>query len=217
MADQSVHSYWITASGREGSSGSAEACLPYWSFTKPEISICALKLVESGELALDARLNGEHYNLRQVLMHTYGLPNYEQFSAYHSAVAAKKTPCTRDKLLDVTLANEMLFEPTQGWSYSNIGYMFVVELIEATMEKPLREIISELVCKPLNLNSIELADTREQFGKALGRSGGGPFSVNAAYHFPDFNDPITLASFTDGVAEFVAKGYSRRSMTANSA
>ncbi len=45
-------------------------------------------------------------------------------------------------------------------------------------------------------------------GRAFGHSGGGPFSVNAVYHFPDRLRPITVASFTDGrdegVAEFAA-------------
>jgi len=163
MAVQTVHSYWITTFGCEGSSGSTEACFPYWSFTKTVIAICALKLVESGKLDLDATLNGEPYTLRQLLKHTSGLPDYGQFTEYHSAVAAKKTPWTRRKLLDVAFANGMLFEPTQGWSYSNIGYMFIVELIETATQKPLADIIDDIVCKPLNLNSIELAETRKQF------------------------------------------------------
>ena len=45
-------------------------------------------------------------------------------------------------------------------------------------------------------------------GRVIGHSGGGPFSVNAVYHFPDLPTPITVASFTDGknegVAEFAA-------------
>lgn len=47
-----------------------------------------------------------------------------------------------------------------------------------------------------------------QAGRAIGHSGGGPFSVNAVYHFPDLDEPVTVASFTDGqdegVAEFAA-------------
>ncbi len=163
MADQTLHSYWITASGREGSSGATEACFPYWSFTKTVIAICALKLVESGKLDLDTTLSGEAFTLRQLLQHTSGLPDYGQFPEYHAAVLAEEKPWTRDKLLDVALTNGMLFAPAQGWSYSNIGYMFVGELIEATMDQPLREIIAELVCKPLGLSTIELAQTRAQF------------------------------------------------------
>ncbi|MCQ0972012.1 beta-lactamase family protein [Paracoccus sp. TK19116] len=45
-------------------------------------------------------------------------------------------------------------------------------------------------------------------GRAIGHSGGGPFSVNAVYHFPDLEDPVTVASFCDGrdegLAEFAA-------------
>lgn len=290
MTAQTVHSYWITASGREGFCGSADACFPYWSFTKTVIAICALKLVESGRLDLDTTLKDAPYTLRQLLGHTAGLPDYGQFPAYHADVAAQETPWTRDRLLDVALANGMLFAPAQGWSYSNIGYMFVVELIEATLEMPFREVIADMVCKPLGLTSIELAETREQFqrvhwqaatgydpkwvyhgclignapdaarllhalmagrllqpailremldakylggalhdrpwtecgyalglmsgamkqaGKAVGHSGGGPFCVNAVYHFPDVSDPVTVASFTEGstegVAEFAAK------------
>jgi CubicO group peptidase (beta-lactamase class C family) len=47
-------------------------------------------------------------------------------------------------------------------------------------------------------------------GRAIGHSGGGPFSVNAIYHFPDRDDPVTVACFTDGKdegqAEFFAAG-----------
>lgn len=42
-------------------------------------------------------------------------------------------------------------------------------------------------------------------GKAVGHAGGGPFSVNAIYHFPDVSDPITVASFADGTTEGVAE------------
>lgn len=50
-------------------------------------------------------------------------------------------------------------------------------------------------------------------GRAIGHSGGGPFSVNAVYHFPDRRRPVTVACFTDGtdegVAEFAAARLSR--------
>ncbi|RHZ91541.1 class A beta-lactamase-related serine hydrolase [Cereibacter sphaeroides] len=42
-------------------------------------------------------------------------------------------------------------------------------------------------------------------GRAIGHSGGGPFSVNAIYHFPDQSNPRTVASFTDGCDEGLAE------------
>jgi CubicO group peptidase (beta-lactamase class C family) len=42
-------------------------------------------------------------------------------------------------------------------------------------------------------------------GRAIGHSGGGPFGVNAVYHFPDLNMPVTAATFAPGVNEGVAE------------
>ncbi|GAB5486294.1 MAG: serine hydrolase domain-containing protein [Parasphingorhabdus sp.] len=235
---------------------------------------------------LDSRLEGQSYSLRQLLAHTSGLPDYGQFKEYHNAVAGKKTPWSREKLLNVALNRGMLFEPGEGWSYSNIGYMFVRELIEKTTNLTLGQVIYDFICKPLGLASVELSESREQFaqqhwdaaadydpkwvyhgcligtasdaarllhalfagdllqsltlkqmlnrrslggpipgrpwtqcayalglmsgemegvGQAIGHSGGGPFSVNAVYHFPDIADPVTVACFTNGTNEGVAE------------
>ena len=286
MVTQTIHSHWITSSEIEGCVGSTDALFPYWSFTKTVIAICALKLCEDGVFDLDAKIKGGTYTLRQLLVHTSGLPDYGQFTEYGVAVQANETPWSRDKMLDLALSNGMLFEPEQGWSYSNIGYMFVRESIETATGKSLGDVVSDMVCKPLGLNSVELAQTREQFGRlhwdaaanydplwvyhgcligtaadaarllhslfagallradtlawmletkllsgplpgrpwtqcgyalglmsgtidgvgrSIGHTGGGPFSVNAVYHFPDVNDPITIASFTDGTDEGIAE------------
>tara|TARA_B000000460_G_C21509316_1_gene390178 strand:+ start:152 stop:676 length:525 start_codon:yes stop_codon:yes gene_type:complete len=42
-------------------------------------------------------------------------------------------------------------------------------------------------------------------GSAIGHSGGGPFCVNAVYHFPDLEEPVTVASFSEGQDESVAE------------
>ncbi|WP_068009354.1 serine hydrolase domain-containing protein [Pseudovibrio axinellae] len=286
MDTQEIHSHWITSSGTEGSTGSGEALFPYWSFTKTVIAICALKLRDAGATELDVPIAGNPHTLRQLLTHTTGLPDYCHLPEYGQAVSANEVPWSREKMLGVALADGMLFEPAQGWSYSNIGYMFVREQIEAITGQSLGDVISETVCKPLGLDSVELAQTREQFeglhwksvarydplwvyhgclfgtagdaarllhslfagellcadtlaqmletkplggplagrpwadcgyavglmagsvdgvGRLFGHSGGGPFSVNAVYHFPDTKDPITVASFTDGTTEGVAE------------
>lgn len=42
-------------------------------------------------------------------------------------------------------------------------------------------------------------------GRTLGHSGAGPFCVNAVYHFPDMETPLTVASFAAGCDEGVAE------------
>ncbi|MEP5761138.1 MAG: serine hydrolase domain-containing protein [Litoreibacter sp.] len=286
MSGKTIHSHWISSSGREGFSGTVAARFPYWSFTKTVIAICALKLVEEGALDLDVPLDGQPYSLRQLLAHTSGLPDYCQLPEYGVAVSAGDPVWSKDKMLDIALSRGMLLAPDKGWSYSNIGYMVVGELIEAITAKTLGQNIYDMVCKPLGLQSVELAHTREQFGslhweaaaaydprwvyhgcligtaedatrllhclftgdvlqpstleqmcdakslggaisgrpwiscgyalglmsgavnhagRSIGHSGAGPFSVNAVYHFPDLNDPMTVASFTDGSDEGIAE------------
>ncbi len=165
MIEKRFYTHWMTLSGQEGFIGATDSLFPYWSFTKTAISISALKLVEAGALNLDTCLDKQPYSLRQLLGHTSGLPDYGQFKEYHAAVEAKEPPWSRKKLLDIVLRNGLLFKPGQGWSYSNVGYMFVRELIEKTTRKPMGEIISEFICQPLGLSSIELSETRQQFGR----------------------------------------------------
>ncbi|MCV3273087.1 serine hydrolase domain-containing protein [Roseobacter sinensis] len=289
MNSQPIHCHWITTQNRQGGDSPAKGLFPYWSFTKTAISICALKLVEGAHLRLDARLPGQPFSLRQLLQHTSGLPDYGPLKVYHAAVARKEEPWSRQEFLDAAMAQGMLFEPDQGWSYSNIGYRYIRELIEETTGTPIGGVISDLLCRPLGLLSVEYWDTLEQSaslhweaaegydprwvfhgcligsvadaarllhalfngellrsgtlremlsrfvvggpipgrpwtecgyalglmsgevgggGQAIGHSGGGPFSVNAVYHFPDRPDPVTVACFTngedEGVAEFAA-------------
>ena len=276
-------------SGREGDDTPDGARFPYWSFSKTAIAICALKLVETHVLDLDAPLEEHPFTLRQLLGHSSGLPDYGPLEDYHAVVARKDDPWPRGKLLDATLAQGVHFPPGEGWSHSNIGYLFVRDLIEEATGKPLGDVISELISEPLGMASVELWETLDQSaalhwdaaagydprwvchgcligsardasrllhalfagdllgsetlremldrralggaipgrpwtecgyalglmsgamgdaGRAIGHSGGGPFSVNAVYHFPDLPDPTTIACFTDGpdqgVAEFTA-------------
>lgn len=282
MQATSIHSFWISTDGSHGTRGDASFLFPYWSFTKAVVAVCALKLRERGKVELDARLDGEHYTLRQLLNHTAGLPDYSTLATYPKAVAADEEPWPRGKLLSEALAQGALFAPGEGWSYSNVGYMLAREWIEAASGEGLSSLVQEIVCRPLGLKSVELAVTREQFqrvhwrgaqsyhpgwvyhgcligtaadaarllhgllsgelldahsleemlkriplggalegrpwtdcgyglglmigsmgdsGRAIGHSGGGPLSTNAVYHFPDRAQPITVASFSDDIAE----------------
>ena len=57
-------------------------------------------------------------------------------------------------------------------------------------------------------------DTDLTLAELVGHSGGGPFSVNAVYHFANRNMPVTVACFTDSSeerrAEFEAARLAKR-------
>lgn len=262
---------------------------PYWSFTKTIISICALRLVQEDRIDLATPLPGYDVTLRQVLTHTSGLPDYISLPDYREAVARDETPWTAEHLREVTMAQGRRFAPGAGWAYSNLGYMIARDFIEDAAQQPFADLVRQMISEPLELRSVEVAKTREDFarlhwegakryhpgwvyhgcltgtaadaarilhalfagrllsaamlaemlirhplggaiagrpwldcgyalglmsgrckdaGRTIGHSGGGPFSVNAVYHFPDLKRPVTVASFTggsdEGIAEFAA-------------
>ena len=181
MASPELHAHWITASGREGGDGPADARFPYWSFTKTAIAICALKLVEAQALDLDSCLAGHPFTLRQLLRHSSGLPDYGPLKEYHAAVARGDEPWSRDKLLDAALSRGMLFSPDGGWSYSNIGYLYVRELIEDTTAKPLAEIIADMISGPLGLATVKFRDRLDQ-SASLYREAAAGYDPRWVYH-----------------------------------
>jgi CubicO group peptidase (beta-lactamase class C family) len=116
-------------------------------------------LVQQGRLALDRPLANRRYTLRHLLQHRAGVANYGDLAAYHEAVAAEEEPWPIALLLERTQAERLRYEPGQGWSYSNIGYLFVRALIEQTCGQDLDAALSNLVLRPLGINAARVAQT----------------------------------------------------------
>src|SRR5262249_56978940 len=109
--------------------------VPWWSLTKTAIAAAALALVGDGRLALDEPLDSRPYTLRQLLQHTAGLPEYGALAAYHEAVSRRDAPWSVEELLRRVVAERLLFAPGRGWTYSNVGYLFLRRLIHDPLRK----------------------------------------------------------------------------------
>jgi CubicO group peptidase (beta-lactamase class C family) len=143
--------------------------VPWWSFTKTILAAAALVLVQDGRLALDRSVSARPFTLRQLLQHRSGLANYADLAAYHEAVARGDEPWSVSELLARNDAGRLRYEPGQGWSYSNIGYLMVRELIQETTGEDLKVAISRLVLRPLGINGARIAQTRAELaGVAMG-------------------------------------------------
>jgi CubicO group peptidase (beta-lactamase class C family) len=134
---------------------------PWWSFTKTVLAIAALRLVEEGRLELDAPRPGQPFTLRQLLTHRAGVPHYGP--GYHQAVAQGEDAWSRERLLADARADQLAFEPGEGWGYSNIGYLYVREAIEQAAGAPLTGALKALVLDRLGLAKTRLAVTRADF------------------------------------------------------
>jgi CubicO group peptidase (beta-lactamase class C family) len=135
----------------------AALLFPWWSVTKTVLAAAALQLVDQGHLALDTKLRDSPYSLRQLLQHQAGLPEYSCLASYHTAVDRRDTPWSPQEMLERVKVEQLDFEPGMGWSYSNVGYLLVRQLIEQITGTDIEAALQTLVFDPLQLSSVRLA------------------------------------------------------------
>ena len=153
-------SAWIDDAGNLSVEGIVKP-VPWWSFTKTVLAIAALRLVDSGHLALSEPIDGNRYSLAHLLKHEAGLPDYGGVAQYHDDVAAGKSPWPVARLLALVDADRLRYQPGQGWAYSNIGYLKVGRLIERTSGLSLGDALASIVFAPVGLTTARLATTPE--------------------------------------------------------
>ena len=139
-----------------------------YSVTKTFTAALFLLLQEGGELALDdplARwfpraLRAERITLRQLLIHTAGVPDYGGLAAYHQAVRETPTQAwTFERYVAETVEKGPLFEPGEGWAYSNPGYMLLRRVAEEATGTPYPRLLAERIAEPLDLHATKVAET----------------------------------------------------------
>lgn len=123
------------------------------------LAAAALVLVDAGRLTLDAPLAGQRYTLRQLLQHRAGVPDYGALAEYHDAVGRVEPPWPVADLLARVDSHARGAEPGTSWTYSNVGYLLVRQLIEHADGKEIGEALTRLVLKPLGIANAGLART----------------------------------------------------------
>jgi len=137
--------------------------VPWWSFSKTILAAAALVLVDRRALDLDAPIAGAPYTLRHLLQHRSGLTDYGPSADYRRAVAAGESPWTVDELLRRVQASTLLFEPGARFFYSNIGYLFVRQIIERGADADLDEALQTLLLRPLGIEGAFVAGSSADF------------------------------------------------------
>src|SRR5262245_20938827 len=141
-----------------------------YSVTKTFTSALVLKLCDEGRLSLDDRLSkwfaeidgAPKISLRQLLNHTAGIPDYGGNAAYHESVRTRPSqPWAFERFAAETFDKGLLFDPGQGWAYSNPGYMLVKRIIEDVTGDSYRTLIAERIAGPLRLRRTFVAESIE--------------------------------------------------------
>jgi D-alanyl-D-alanine carboxypeptidase len=187
---------------------SRDSVFPVYSITKTLTAICILRLVETGSLRLDAPIHAwlpevalpETVTLTHLLRHTSGLGDYGPLPEYHQAVRLHPDrPWTREDFLDAVLPTGMLFAPGDSWTYSNIGYMLVVDILERVTGQTFAQVLCQFITDPLSLQRTSVLETVEDLSSCVPGLGsevtadGSLVDVRGRYH-PGWCAPRVVSS-----------------------
>ncbi|WP_235962522.1 serine hydrolase domain-containing protein [Jannaschia marina] len=145
--------------------------LPWWSFTKTLIAALTVRSAARGQLDLDAPCKGHAWTLRDLLQHRAGLGDYGPMPRYKAAVAAGEAPWTDAEFLRAVPLDALMSPPRESFRYSNIGYLLVVQALEAATGHSLETLLREMTA-PLGLSSVHIARMPSDFADLPFPSGG---------------------------------------------
>ncbi|MEA2883455.1 MAG: hypothetical protein QOH32_2711 [Bradyrhizobium sp.] len=173
--------------------GESVVLFPWWSITKLVLAAAALRLADQGLISLDDFYNGRPYTIRQLLQHTAGLNNYGG-PAYRDAVAAGDAVWPVAELLARVNAGRLIFTPGRDWAYSNVGYIFVRQLVEEKAGLEIGEALRRLVFEPMGIQRTRIAATPDDMKQTFWGNPDG-YDPNWVYHGLLIGPPSDAADF----------------------
>jgi D-alanyl-D-alanine carboxypeptidase len=199
---------WIAVGGESGgvATGVAEvetgrpmptdARMLAGSIGKTFVAAALLGLDRDGALELDAPVarwlggrpwferipHGPAITLRHLLTHTSGLRDHVHEPAFQEAWGrrwpAPGPPIPPDSLVGFVLDRPALFEPGEGWAYSDTGYLLLGMVVEAAVGRGVSEEIEARFLEPLGLSATRASDRRVLPGLVPGYvDPGNPFGL----------------------------------------
>jgi D-alanyl-D-alanine carboxypeptidase len=130
--------------------------------TKVFTAVVVLQLVGEGKVSLDAPvdtylpgllrgdgIDGRTITVRQLLQHTSGLPNYTAYIP--NIFQIQHTYFEPTDLVKLALQHPADFAPGTKWEYSNTNYAVAALLAEKVSGRPIGELITNRIVKPLGL------------------------------------------------------------------
>jgi beta-lactamase class C len=98
------------------------------------------------DFELKSRESTEKLTLRHVLSHTIGLP-------YHAFTNMIEERAPVDTLLKELRYLDLVGEPGQVYSYQNVGYSLIGDVIKAVTQKTFQEVLQEKLFRPLRMQN----------------------------------------------------------------
>jgi len=137
------------------------------SITKQFTAAAVMQLVEAGILKLDESINiylPEQYatpvwndvHLRHLLSHSSGIADYAVTRDYYNVVDGFCLGDTVDGMIREAMSKELEFAPGSQYSYSNIGFTLLGEIIEEQAGMPYDRYMKEKILEPMGMHSSRI-------------------------------------------------------------
>ena len=104
-----------------------------------------------GDEIISGVANAKDATVRQLLLHTAGIPDYYDLRSYFLQDWTK--PITLQRTLPVSRRGDATFAAGEKFEYSNMGYIFLGEIAERVSGKSLKSLIDEIIIQPLELDN----------------------------------------------------------------
>ncbi len=135
------------------------------SITKQFTAAAILRLVSQGKLSLDEDARrfvpsfrfARPVTVDQLLSHTSGLANVVDRPDFETIARQDYTP---DQLIALTNGQPPLFEPGQGFHYSDSGYFVLGAIIERVSGTPFGQYLEDQVFRPIGMSRTWHVDGR---------------------------------------------------------
>ncbi|MFT7071577.1 MAG: CubicO group peptidase (beta-lactamase class C family) [Patiriisocius sp.] len=133
-------------SQKQGMPVSVHSIYKVASLTKPIVALVTLKLIENGDLQLDAPVS-KYYKDPDVKNHLY----LNKLTTRH--ILSQQSGFPNWRYLNESNKLTFEFEPGTKFQYSGEGFEYLRKVIEHKLKKPFEQIASEVLFTPLGMNN----------------------------------------------------------------
>ena len=139
---------------------------------KPLTATAVLILCERGQLSLETKLSSilAHFpypaiEIRHLLSHTSGLPDYPHHPGFHAHIQARQEADSNHKVVNQDILDwlnggqePLITQPGESFEYCNLGYILLGMVIEKVTGSPFCDFIRNEILQPAEMNSSLMYD-----------------------------------------------------------
>ena len=154
-------------SASDGLPNTVDTAFHVASITKQFTAAAIMQLAEAGAIDLHEPINvylprqyradaWDSVNVHHLLSHSSGIPDYGVTRDYYDVVDGFCLGDTVDGMIREAMAKDLEFSPGTSYSYSNIGFTLLGEIIEEQTGKPYARYLQAEILEPMGMESSRI-------------------------------------------------------------